>query len=265
VSASQFGILLADELGDTMDPLTAIAASGMRSRTESLELVANNLANTSTAGYKADAESYNLYFGDSAWEGYLENRPGTGEMPIVERNWSDLSQGTLLDTGSLNDIALASRGFFVAQTSSGPLYTRGGHFQISKKGILETREGYPVLASSGQPVHLDPGKPFVVSESGQISQEGSPIAMLQVIDVDHVDALTKRGSTYFALSSSAKTAAAQDPQVLQGKIESSNVESSYAAVKLVGVLRQFEMMQRAVRIAGDMGKQSVEQVAKVNS
>ncbi|HTU46089.1 MAG TPA: flagellar hook basal-body protein [Bryobacteraceae bacterium] len=248
-----------------MDPLTAIAASGMRSRTESLELVANNLANTSTVGYKADGESYNLYFGDSAWEGYSENRPDTAEMPIVERNWSDLSQGTLLDTGSQNDIALASPGFFVAQTSSGPLYTRGGHFRVSKKGILETREGYPVLGAGGQPIRLDAGKPFDVSESGIVSQDGSAVASLQIVTVDRVDALTKQGGTYFKVSASAKTVAAQDPQVLQGKVESSNVESSNAAIKLVGVLRQFEMMQRAVRIAGDMGKQSVEQVAKVSS
>jgi|SRR5579875_144745 len=249
----------------TMDPLTAIAASGMRSRTESLELVANNLANTSTAGYKADGESYNLYFGDSAWTGYLENRPAAGEMPIVEHNWSDLSQGTLLETGNLNDVALATAGFFVAETSSGPLYTRGGHFRVSSKGTLETREGYPVLASGGQPVRLDPSKPYSISESGQISQDGAPVAELQIVDVSTIDALTKRGGTYFALSSSAKTAPVQNPQVLQGKVESSNVESSYAAVKLVGVLRQFEMMQRAVRIASDMGKQSVEQVAKVIS
>jgi flagellar basal-body rod protein FlgF len=248
-----------------MDSLNAIAASGMRSRTETLEVLANNFANTSTAGYKADGESYNLYFGDSAWGGYLENRPTAGEMPIVERNWSDLSQGTLLDTGNLNDLALAGSGFFVAETSSGPLYTRGGHVQVSKKGILETREGYPLLSATGQPIRLDPGKPFVISGSGQISQAGSPVAVLQVMDVQTVDALTKRGGTYFALSASAKTTAVQDPQVLQGKVESSNVDPSYAAVKLVGVLRQFEMMQRAVRIAGDMGKQSVEQVAKVSS
>lgn len=248
-----------------MDPLTAIAASGMRSRTESLELVANNLANTSTAGYKADGEAYNLYFGDSAWEGYLEDRPAAGEMPIVQRNWSDMSQGTLLDTGNSNDVALGGSGFFVAETSSGALYTRGGHFQVSRKGILETREGYAVLSAAGKPIRLDPAKPFAISESGQISQDGAPVAALQVVDVDRVDALTKRGGTYFALSAAAKAAPIQDPQVLQGKVESSNVESSYAAVKLVGVLRQFETMQRAVRIAGEMGKQSVEQVAKVGS
>ncbi len=248
-----------------MDPLTAIAASGMRTRTETLEVIANNLANTSTPGYKADGEAYNLYFGEDAWQGYLENRPSAAEMPVVERNWSDMSQGTLLDTGNPNDFALAAAGFFVAQTSEGPLYTRSGHFRISKKGVLETREGYSVLGTGGKPVHLDPNKPFVVSGSGEISQDATVVGALQVVDVNTVEALTKRGGTYFTLSSAAKTTPAQDVQVLQGKVEGSNVESSGAAVKLVNVLRQFEMMQRAVRIAGDMGKQSVEQVAKVGS
>lgn len=237
----------------------------MRSRTESLELVANNLANASTAGYKADAESYNLYFGDSAWQGYLENRPSANEMPMVDRNWSDFSQGTLLATGNMSDVALTASGFFVAQTSAGPLYTRSGHFRISKQGILQTREGYPVLGSGNQPIHLDPSKPFVISTFGEISQDGTPAGVLLILDVDQVDALTKRGGTYFALSAAGKTAPAKNAEVMQGKIESSNVESSSAAVKLVGVLRQFEMMQRAVRIAGDMGRQAVEQVAKVGS
>jgi flagellar basal-body rod protein FlgF len=248
-----------------MDPLTAIAASGMRARTETLELVANNLANTSTPGYKADAESYNLYFSDSAWQGYSDNRPPGAEMPMVQRNWSDLSQGTLVATGNPSDVALATSGFFVVQTSAGPLYTRSGHFRVSKKGTLETREGYSVLAVGGKPVQLDPSKPFVISPSGQISQDGTAVAALQIIDVATADALTKRGGTYFTVSPSAKTAPVQDPEVLQGKIENSNVESSNAAVKLVGVLRQFEMMQRAVRIASDMGRQSVEQVAKVTA
>jgi flagellar basal-body rod protein FlgF len=67
------------------------------------------------------------------------------------------------------------------------------------------------------------------------------------------------------LSSSGKVSPAANIEVVQGKVESSNVEATQAAVKLVGVLRQFEMLQRAVRIAGDMGKQAVEQVAKVGS
>lgn len=246
-----------------MDALTAIAAAGMRSRTETLDLLANNLANAGTAGYKADGESYDLYFGDDAWDGVNQNRPAWSEMPLVQRNWTDFSQGTLLDTGNMGDIALTSQGFFVVQTAGGPLYTRSGHFKVAKNGQLQTPEGYQVVGQNGNPVQLDPSKTFSVSNSGQILQDGNPVATLQVLDVQTVDGLTKRGNTYFSLSPSAKTTPVANPEIAQGKVESSNVNPSTAAVKLVGVLRQFEMLQRAVHIAGDMGKQATEQVAKV--
>src|SRR4051794_5628136 len=98
-----------------MDPIISTAASGMRSRMETLDLLANNIANSGTAGYKADQESYNLYFGDSAWNGYSEGRPGSSEMPVIQRSWTDFSQGTLVPTGSSTDLALSSSGFFTVE------------------------------------------------------------------------------------------------------------------------------------------------------
>ena len=246
-----------------MDTLSAIAASGMRSRTETLDLLANNIANAGTSGYKADSESYNLYFGEDAWNGYRENHPIGSEMPIVQKNWTNFSQGTLMDTGHMGDVALSSEGFFVVQTESGPLYTRTGHFRIAKSGRLETEDGYAVRGVGGKPLQLDPTRPFVISTSGQVSQDNSPVGNLEILTIDTVDNLTKRGSTYFMLSSGAKTSPAKSTEVLQGKVEASNVEPTQAAVKLVGVLRQFEVLQKAVRIASEMGKQAVEQVAKV--
>jgi flagellar basal-body rod protein FlgF len=246
-----------------MDPLTAIAASGMRSRTETLDLLANNIANAGTSGYKADSESYDLYFGSDAWDGFHQNRPIGAEMPLVQRNWTNFSQGTLMDTGHMGDVALSSEGFFVVQTESGPLYTRTGHFRIGKSGRLETEDGYAVRALGGKPIQLDPAKPFIISTSGQVSQDNAPVGNLEILSVDTVDNLTKRGGTYFMLSPGAKTSPAKDTEVLQGKVEASNVEPTQAAVKLVGVLRQFETLQKAVRIASEMGKEAVEQVAKV--
>jgi flagellar basal-body rod protein FlgF len=246
-----------------MEVLTAIAASGLRSRSETLDLLANNIANTATAGYKADAESYDLYFGENSWDGVNENRPANGEMPLIERNWFNLAQGTLLETGSMSDFALSSPGFFVVQTDNGPLYTRAGHFRISKKGSLQTPEGYDLQVTGGKSLKLDTSKPFNISPAGQIVQGDTVAGTLQVVDVDSVDNLTKHGGAYFMLSASGKTSPAANVEVVQGKIEASNVEATQSAVKLVGVLRQFEMLQRAVRIASEMGKEAVEQVAKV--
>src|ERR1043166_2284833 len=101
-----------------MDPFTAIAASGLRSRLESLDLLSNNIANASTGGYKADREFYSMYVAPEAQESDAPAR-----MPVIERPWTDLSQGLIHETGNPLDVALTGKGFFAINGSSGPLYT----------------------------------------------------------------------------------------------------------------------------------------------
>lgn len=247
-----------------MDSLIATAASGMRSRTETLDLLANNIANAGTAGYKADEESYNLYFGKNAWEGYDEGRPPGAEMPVVQRNWTDFSQGSLVPTGSATDLALESTGFFVVNTQSGPLYTRNGHFNIAKSGQLETQEGYAVSGSNGKPIVLGANRDVTITPAGEVQQNGAAVAQLAIVDGAKLDAIEKRGAGYFRFSQNAKLQPAANPQVAQGKLETSNVTPAYSAVKLVNVMRSFEMLQRAVTMASDMDRRVIEEVAKVN-
>src|SRR5690242_13033381 len=102
-----------------MDPLTAMGASGLRARMESLELLANNLANAETGGYKSDREFYSLY---RAAEASSESP----SMPLIEQRWTDFGQGTFQTTGSPLDVALSGPGFFGVEGPSGPLYTRNG-------------------------------------------------------------------------------------------------------------------------------------------
>ena len=132
-----------------MDALSVAAASGIRARMESLEMLANNIANQSAPGYKSDREFYSLYLAPEALEA---SRGGTALMPpmlpVIERHWTDLSQGALTSTGSPLDVALSGSGFFVVTGPSGPLYTRNGNFRLSPQGDLETQEGYPVLDQS---------------------------------------------------------------------------------------------------------------------
>src|SRR5579863_3916134 len=103
-----------------MDSLTVAAASGMRSRTESLDMLANNIANASSAGFKADREFYGLY---TAAEAEGSANSALPQLPLVARHWTDFSQGSLSPTGNSLDLALAGNGFFTVQTASGPLYT----------------------------------------------------------------------------------------------------------------------------------------------
>lgn len=246
-----------------MDPLISTAASGLRSRMETLDLLANNLANSSSAGYKADQESYNLYFGQSAWDGYFEGRPASNEMPVVEQNWTDLSQGTLVSTSSALDFALAEGGFFVVTTPSGPLFTRNGHFKVSKDGQLETQEGYAVQGLDGQSITIDPSIPLTLSTTGTLEQGGSSVGQFKILTVDQVDSITKKNGNYFQLNSGKIATDVASPDLRQGSLETSNVPPTQLAVKLISVLRQFEMLQKAVLMAGQMNQRVIEDVAKV--
>ncbi len=92
-----------------MDPLTAAAASGLQARMDSLDLLANNLANASTSGYKSDREFYNTYLSADA----LNNPdPAVGDSPVVERHWTDFAQGSLTNTANPTDLALSWPRFF---------------------------------------------------------------------------------------------------------------------------------------------------------
>ena len=174
-----------------MDPLTATAASGLRARMESLDLLANNVANASTGGFKADREFYGLYTAPEA----AENSAAT--MPVIERPWIDLSQGLVHETGSPLDVALSGPGFFAVNGPSGPLYTRNGSFRISPAGTLVTPDGYAVRSGGGAPVPLQHGRPFEIAVDGTISQAGLVVGKLEVVDFTGAAGLVKQGASYF--------------------------------------------------------------------
>src|SRR5579862_5507675 len=100
-----------------MDPLLISAASGMKARMDSLDMLANNIANTGTAGFKADRE----------FSGLFEE-----QLPMVDRAWTDFSQGTLTPTGNPLNLGLSGTGFFALNSPTGVVYSRNGEFQISK-------------------------------------------------------------------------------------------------------------------------------------
>jgi flagellar basal-body rod protein FlgF len=241
-----------------MDPLTAIAASGLRARMESLDLLANNVANASTGGYKADREFYSLYVAPEAGD---SDAPST--MPLIERPWIDQSQGNLHTTGNPLDVAISGKGFFGVNGPSGPLYTRNGSFRLAADGKLTTPDGYPVRNPQGVPLTLQSARPVEISRDGTVTQDGAVIGKLEVVDFTSTAGLSKQGSNYFRADPAVKPTPAADASLQQGNLEASNTGSAEAAVRLVSVLRQFEMLQKAVSIGTDMNKRAIEEVAKV--
>ncbi len=241
-----------------MDPITALAASGMRARMESLDLLANNLANASTSGYKADREFYSLYVAPDAAG---EEDPAT--MPLIDRRWTDLSEGAAQPTGNPLDLALSGRGFFAVDAPGGALYTRNGAFHLDAAGRMVTAEGYPVRSAAGGSITLQPSGPIEIAPDGTVQQNGIDRGRIAVADFPSAG-LVKQGNNYFRAAGPSSAPPAGTATVAQGRLEASNTGSAESAVRLIQVMRQFEMLQKAVGLAGEMNRKAVEEVAKVS-
>lgn len=248
---------------ERMDGFTIAVASGMRARMESLDMLANNLANQGSPGYKADREFYSLYVSPEALESVDASvLPTPPTAPVIESRWTDFSQGTLAETGGALHVGLSGPGFFRILGPNGPLLTRNGNFRLSTAGQLQTQEGYPVLGRDGKPIVLDGKQSIKINTTGEVRQGGTEIAQLDIVTVKQPQALAKRSGTYFQMDDGGGAAPA-NALVYQGRLETANHSPADAAVRLITVLRQFEMLQKAVQISGEMNRK-VEELARVS-
>jgi flagellar basal-body rod protein FlgF len=236
-----------------MDPLLISAASGMKARMESLDMLANNIANAGTTGFKSDREFSSLY---------------EQQLPMVAGQWTDFSQGSLTPTGNPLNVALSGKGLFALNSPSGTVFTRSGDFKVSKNNQLETAEGYTVrnTLDKGKPITVDPSLSIDISKDGVVSQAGQDVGQMEIDSPDSTpQVLSKLGSNYFAMvdKGAPVPAGSAGTEVLQGQLEQSNVPVAEAAVKLVSIMRQFEMLQKAMTLGSDMSKRAVDEVAKV--
>lgn len=246
-----------------MDPLTTAAAGGMRARLESLDMLANNIANASTSGFKVDREFYSIYLDEEAQAGVDE--PIDGVQPLIEKPWTDFSQGTLQNTGKNLDLAISGKGFFAVNGPSGPLYTRAGSFQMSADGTVVTPEGYGVRLASGAPLKLASGLPFQISTDGTVTQGGATLGKVEIVSLPE-EGIAKQGSTFFRIvDPKQRPGAASGTELHQGKLEASNVSTPETAVRLMSLMRQFESLQKAVGIGAEMNRRAIEEVARVGS
>jgi flagellar basal-body rod protein FlgF len=253
-----------------MDSLSIAAASGLQSRMDSLDLLANNLANAGTSGYKSDREFYGLFVSPEAENPMGDDAVTT--LPVVERGWTDFSQGTLQVTGNPLDIALQGPGFLAVNGPNGPLYTRDGSLKVSAAGELVTAEGYPIRTvgadptKGGDPIKVVPDQPISIGTDGSVQQGGQTLGQLEIVNFKSTASLKKlNGSGFQNTDAQNKPVPATTVQVEQGKIETSNVGVPESAMRLVGLMRQFEMLQKAVSLDADMNKKAIEEVARVGS
>ncbi len=152
------------------------------------------LSNTSSNGFKADREFYTSYLSPE-----LANQadPIVGESPLIQKKWTDFSQGSLVHTGNQTDLALSGNGFFSVNGPNGTLYTRNGNFQMSSTGELVTADGYPVRLAGNQTLKTQSNDPITVSPDGQVSQAGATLGQMELANFQDPNRLVKFAASLF--------------------------------------------------------------------
>lgn len=220
---------------------------------QALDMVANNLANAATTGFKSESEFHDL----------LVSTNGT-ELPQAKGQWSDPSQGTLVPTQKATDFALAGPGFFVVESKAGPLLTRNGSFHQLSDGQLATAEGHKVRSVSGDAIKLAPGVPFSVREDGAVIQNGAEAGRMEIVSVADSNRLEKMGNSFFNPRNAGPLKPSATP-VVQGSLENSNVGVVESSVRMISIMRQFESLQKALTLNADMNRKTIEEVARVTA
>ncbi|MDT8066864.1 MAG: flagellar basal-body rod protein FlgF [Terriglobia bacterium] len=224
-----------------MDSGFYAACAGLIAKMQALDLAANNLANSGTAGYRGQREVFRQLLAGTVPVGQL-NRV-VNAYGVMGDTTTDFSQGSLQKTDNPLDFAIEGRAMFAVKTSEGVRYTRAGDFDLGADRKLVTQDGDEVLGEQGA-IRIPEGK-LTVSDDGTLSINGAVAGRLKLIEFNPATRLTPVGDAYY----SAPTAAAQPAKgsvLRQGMIEGSNVQPLTAAVNLIAIQRNSESLQRAL-------------------
>lgn len=234
------------------------AAAGMSAEMARQEVLANNLANVNTSGFKQDMAVFRTRLDKTVYRVEAQGGARAG-VPNVQK-MGDLSsgvyldevatrygQGNLLQTDEPLDLALSGEGFFVIQAENGEeLLSRGGSFKRDADGFLADDSGRRVLGEAG-PIRLAAQGKVKVGQDGVVSQGPAGVGKLRLVKVERPEAtIEKRGETAWRLKDAAAVVGGGRPEVLQGYLEASNVNPVREMVEMITVQRAYEASQRMI-------------------
>lgn len=221
------------------------AFSAFAARMDALDVVANNLANSSTTGYKAQHEFYRSL---PAWLQPSLTSPinsAVNHYGVLGGASLDLSPGSLQPTGNETDVALEGKGFFTVLTKNGLRYTRAGNFSLNVQRQLVTAQGDLVMGDQGA-IQI-PAGPLAISPDGTISVSGTLVSKLKIADFADDTQLAAESNAYFAAPQAAAKPAT-DVSISQGNLEASNSDPVRTSVALIELQRSAQMMEKALSI-----------------
>lgn len=229
-------------------------ASGMAACQQSLDVIANNLANLNTNGFKRDQIAFQEALDQTLVSGSGGSLGQLGSGPVAIGRSTVFEPGPQIETGNDLDVAInGEQGLFAIRTPWGVRYTRDGSFSLDSTGQMVTKQGYPVLGEDLRPIDLPDGK-VQIGMDGAIAVDGKPAGQLGIFDGQFL----KEGQGLFA-SSGAKPLA--EPSVTPGAIEGSNVNAIEAMVSMIALNRTYEMAQKSISQQDELTQRLISSIA----
>lgn len=204
-------------------------------------IIANNIANMNTPGFRAQ----NLVF-EEVLRG--EGSDGKG-MSLVDSPgmYEDTASGTVRQTRNMFDLALTGPGFFEVRGPGGETtYTRAGNLQLSSENTLVTAAGYEIISNGGAVVIPEDISEFTIDQAGIVYNEQGEIGQVSVVEFGNLQRLEAMGENLYRAGDNAQPRPATDTRVLQGALESSNVNGVLETTRMISVLRENQSLQNFI-------------------
>ncbi|MDB5466057.1 MAG: flgF [Phenylobacterium sp.] len=225
-----------------------------------MDIVANNIANSDTAGFKVES-----LMTKSDPQGRASTLGSTAPVQFVADAGvaRDFSPGSLRRTDAPLDVAIEGPGFFKVTSPTGDRFTRDGRFRMDDAGRLVTQSGFPVADEGGGEITLDPQKGQVtIAIDGTVSQGTERIGKVGVFDFANLSVLEKTGDNLYQNTSNQQPQPVADPRVRQGMLEGSNVQPILEMTRMIEVSRAYEQMSKIIDATADLSKTAVERMGK---
>ena len=241
-----------------MDNISTIALSRMTAQQRALEVIAGNLANADTPGYRAER----VQFGDWLVHESDTTAPEgarTITLPQDRATWREQQPGALSHTGNPLDLALGEQGYFTVATPSGPRLTRAGRFSVNASGTIVDSAGNSLLDNQGAPITLPATDTQIqVATDGTISTENGQVGRIGVVQPNDLMRLQAEGG--HDLRAETDTTPVPTPQISQGMLEESNVQPMLETTRMIDLQRQFEFTAQLLQSESDRQQSTIDKL-----
>ena len=244
-----------------MDNAQLVTLSRQTALLRQMDVLANNVANTSTTGFKARAVRFNEVLMQNARADAAPKNGRAVSFVIDQGAVLDFSEGSLERTNSPLDIALRGNELLAVRTSKGDRYTRNGALTINGKGQLATSDGAIVLGDGG-PIIVDPSDGALsITSDGVVSSRSGPIGQLKIVEAKNPALLVNEGANLYSTKSALPVS--KSPELIVGALEKSNVQPVLAMSKLIEINRTYASVVQTLQRLDDTKKSALERLSTI--